>query len=161
MNKSFDFNQASDMDQELYQLASYDVCKGVILTPNNPAEIDKLEREIIAKFNYFKNLIKSGECTFDFIRDDILNKYGIANSKISNKKDHLKTDITDIDTDNTSNIFLDFLKEKTSTHSNISIQYLKNLTKEFLKSFIPELTNEEINIITDQNNLDQNDDKDV
>jgi hypothetical protein len=78
-NKRFmspSFDEVMQLDQSLQYLASYEVTKGLITIPNSHEELIDLNEKIATRFNYFKGLIQRGECTFDFIRNSVLKKYG-------------------------------------------------------------------------------------
>lgn len=70
------FDEVIRMDQELQYLASYEVTRGKIYVPKSIEEIIELNAKIAAKFNYFKGLIRSGECSFEFIKNSVLAKNG-------------------------------------------------------------------------------------
>jgi hypothetical protein len=64
------------MDQALQQLAAYDVTGGMIATPDSMEEAIELQLRIASRFNYFKKLIQNGSCTFEFIKNTVLDKNG-------------------------------------------------------------------------------------
>ena len=64
------------MDQLLHQLASYEISEGRIIVPKSLEEAMELQKKTADKFNYFKTLIQSGECTMDFIKYCVLKKNG-------------------------------------------------------------------------------------
>jgi hypothetical protein len=70
------FEEAIRNDKTLQYLASYDVTCGNMFVPKTPEEIDELNLKIANKFNYFKKLIRSGECTLDFISQTVLLRHG-------------------------------------------------------------------------------------
>lgn len=74
--RRYSFGEVSRLDDDLYQLALYAVTEGKIVVPNNKEELYALQKKIAHKFNYFKDIIHNGECSFDFIEDDILSTYG-------------------------------------------------------------------------------------
>ena len=70
------FNEVSQLDNDLYQLALYTVTKGKMVLPKSMPEMIDLQDKIVGKFNYYKTQIQSGECTFNFIKWSVLGKYG-------------------------------------------------------------------------------------
>jgi len=64
------------LDQDLYQLASYDVTHGMIIVPHSLVEVVSLQEKVANRFNYFKRLIRTGECTFEFIKQNVLRDNG-------------------------------------------------------------------------------------
>lgn len=70
------FEEILRRDQELYSLATYDIAQGMIMVMNSPEESMKMRKRVAGKYNYFKKLIQSGECTFDFIRKTVLMNNG-------------------------------------------------------------------------------------
>ena len=74
--KDYSFNDIFNTDMSLYKLAHYEVTEGMILVPKTQDELFKIEEQIANKFNYFKKMIQSGECTYDFIKCQVLEKNG-------------------------------------------------------------------------------------
>lgn len=74
--KKYTFSEVFDLDEALQQLANYEIAGGKILTPKNMEEYKALQRKVVEKFNYFKDLIQNGDCTFDFIKQNVLRKNG-------------------------------------------------------------------------------------
>ena len=70
------FDETSKLDQSLYQLALYDVTRGRVAIIKNMEKAFELKEKTAKRFNYFKSLIQNGDCTFDFIRDDVLSRNG-------------------------------------------------------------------------------------
>lgn len=81
--KSYLFDEVFKLDQNLYQLASYEVTGGRLLMPKTQEEAAEIQKKIATKFNEFKQLIQNSECTYDFIRNNVLSKNG-AFPKINN-----------------------------------------------------------------------------
>lgn len=69
-------NDVFYIDQLLHQLASYEVTRGLIVVPKSVEEAMELQQKTADKFNYFKTLIRKGECTIDFIKYQVLKKNG-------------------------------------------------------------------------------------
>lgn len=97
-------NEAVKLDKTLQYLATYAVTGGNIVYPVSQEEVDKLNIQIANKFNYFKKLIRNGECTLEFISSSILQKYGAF------KQDNKHKNIDDI----YNNIVVDFFEDKKS-----------------------------------------------
>jgi hypothetical protein len=70
------FDEVSRIDGILYQLAMYEVSGGMLITPDSIEDVMKFQKKIASRFNYFKSLIRSGECTIEFLRSNVLNKNG-------------------------------------------------------------------------------------
>jgi len=70
------FDEALKNDKLLQYLANYEVTGGNIIFPKTQEEIDELSTKIANKFNYFKKLIRDGECTLDFISENVFLKNG-------------------------------------------------------------------------------------
>lgn len=70
------FEEVGRMDQALQNLALYDVAHGLIFVPHSIDEAMAFQTKVAEKFNYFKRLIQNRECTFDFIRNEVLSKNG-------------------------------------------------------------------------------------
>jgi hypothetical protein len=70
------FEEVIYLDNNLYQLAIYEVTKGQIVIPKSMPQLIKLQDKIADKFNYYKRQIQSGECTYEFIKWHILGTYG-------------------------------------------------------------------------------------
>lgn len=76
MNKNNIFDEAIRIDKTIQYLANYEVTGGNIVYPTTPEEADELNIKIANKFNYFKKLIRSGECTLEFLSANVLYKNG-------------------------------------------------------------------------------------
>ena len=76
MNDHYTFSDAMGLDAMIYQLATYEITKGQILACKTIDEEMEYQRLIVAKFNYFKKYIQTGEYTFPELRDYVLSKYG-------------------------------------------------------------------------------------
>lgn len=76
MKRRHTFDEVMRMDQALQQLAAYDVTGGMIATPDNMDEAIDLQVRIASRFNYFKKLIQNGSCSFDFIKNTVLDRNG-------------------------------------------------------------------------------------
>ena len=74
--KTRDFDETMRLDHDIYQLASYEVAHGMIIIPRSPSELVSLLEKIAKRFNYFKRLIRTGECTFEFIKRNVLRDNG-------------------------------------------------------------------------------------
>ena len=70
------FDEVSRLDNELYQLALYEVTKGEIILPKEMKQLMELQGKVAEKFNYYKQLIRTGECNVHFITQQVLAKYG-------------------------------------------------------------------------------------
>lgn len=76
MNKNEIFDEAIRIDKMIQYLANYEVTGGNIIYPTTQEEVDELNIKISNKFNYFKKLIRSGECTLEFLSVNVLYKNG-------------------------------------------------------------------------------------
>jgi len=70
--KKYSFDEIHKLDKALYELASYEVTKGMMPIPHNFEEAVELQNKSADKFNEFKKLIQKGECTFSFIKQRVL-----------------------------------------------------------------------------------------
>lgn len=75
-NKTMTFDEVMKRDQELQYLAAYELNGGKMIAPKTIEELMELNIKIVEKFNYFKGLIHRGECTFEFIKNDVLSRNG-------------------------------------------------------------------------------------
>jgi len=64
------------IDQLLHQLAFYEVTGGKIILPDSMEYAYEIQKKVAKKFNYFKTLIRSGECSIDFIKNRVLQENG-------------------------------------------------------------------------------------
>jgi hypothetical protein len=85
--KRHTFSDIRDFDNELYQLALYEITEGKIIIPKSSLQLVKLQEKVAEKFNYYKKLIQDGECTLDFIKQDVLGTYGPF-PRVKNKMDY-------------------------------------------------------------------------
>ena len=74
--KRHSFDDITYFDDALHQLAMYEVAQGLILVPKTPEAVAELHVKFANKFNEFKRLIQSGECTYEFIKFTVLDKNG-------------------------------------------------------------------------------------
>lgn len=70
------YKEVKDLDDALYDLASYETLGGLILKPVSQEEMFDLYSRIITTFNMFKRSIQNGECTFEFIKEGVLARNG-------------------------------------------------------------------------------------
>jgi len=76
VNRSYTFEEVFDLDDTLYKLALYEVNKGKMSILTSHEELMDVHLECAEKFNYFKDLIQSGECTLEYLKDTVLFKNG-------------------------------------------------------------------------------------
>lgn len=75
--KKHSFKEVSDYDNDLHQLAIYEVTEGkLVMPPKSFNHMFLLQSKIVTKFNYYKKMIHDGECTYDFIKCDVLGRFG-------------------------------------------------------------------------------------
>lgn len=74
--ENLSFGEVSGRDAELFQLASYEVNHGMLVIPNSQDEAISIQRKIVDKFNYFKNVIQKGEMTQAQIKQNVLRRNG-------------------------------------------------------------------------------------
>lgn len=74
--KKYTFEDVSYLDDQLYQLALYEATKGKLIIPRSPEQMLRLQEKVATKFNYYKDIIRSGEADMDFIAYQVLKKYG-------------------------------------------------------------------------------------
>jgi len=85
--KNHSFEEVIRLDQSLQRLALYEVTGGLMLFPKSPEEQLALELKVAKTFNYFKTMIKNGECTYDFIKWHVLDKNGPFIQKVTEDDD--------------------------------------------------------------------------
>jgi len=76
MRKHYTFDEAFELDNIIKKLALYEVSGGKMFISDNYEELMDLQVECAHKFNYFKGLIQSGECTIEYLKDTVLSKNG-------------------------------------------------------------------------------------
>lgn len=76
MNIIPSFNDATQADQAIYQLAAYDVSNGMIVVPKSIDQAMLYQIGIAKKFNYFKRLIQKGEVSFKELQNMVVTKNG-------------------------------------------------------------------------------------
>jgi len=82
------FDDALQGDQILYQLASYDVCGGMIFAPQNLEEFNDFQKRVAKRFNHFKKLIQNKETTFE----DLSVSVALRNGPFYNKNKNISVD---------------------------------------------------------------------
>jgi hypothetical protein len=70
------FDDTRTIDTMLFELAMYDITKGLLPIIDSKEAYQKLSIDAVKRFNYFKRQIQLGEYTFDSIRDDVLTRNG-------------------------------------------------------------------------------------
>ena len=70
------FNEAVKLDALLFNLATYDMSKGLAYIPDSADGFIEFQKSIAQKFNYYKRLIQIGEMTFEDIQQSIVEKNG-------------------------------------------------------------------------------------
>jgi len=82
--KRYSFEEVMQLDQSLQFLAMYEVTGGRLVIPKSMDEAMKWQCKIAEKFNEFKRLIQTGECSFEYIKWTVLGKNGaFPQNKIS------------------------------------------------------------------------------
>jgi SAM-dependent methyltransferase len=109
--------------QELLNIADH------ITALDSSEEMMELNAKIAEKFNYFKALIHSGECTFDFIKNSVLAKNG--------PYPHTKFNIDSINTQS-------FEKEEELDPTEIPYDPTKSLIEKLVSSLFPGSTIEKV-----------------
>ena len=84
--------EAMQIDQQIMQLAAYEVSKGMLLDISTPEEMFEFQRNIKNKFNSFKMGIKCSEYTLEELEDLVINQYGpyIKNKEHKNFSDYIE-----------------------------------------------------------------------
>jgi len=70
------FDEIIELDQAIYQLASYEVSHGLIDIIKTQQESMAIQIKVARKFNYFKDLIRNHGMSLEFIKNTVLNKNG-------------------------------------------------------------------------------------
>lgn len=78
------FGDAMQLDQALYQLASYDAAKGLIMIPETADQAIEMQKGIAKRFNYFKRLIQNSEVSFGELQRTVVERNGPYASKVHN-----------------------------------------------------------------------------
>ena len=128
-NMRHTFDEVMKLDQSLQYLASYELSHGKMIVPKSMEEMMELNAKIAEKFNYFKALIHSGECTFDFIKNSVLAKNG--------PYPHTKFNIDSINTHS-------FNKEEELDPTEIPYDPTKSLVEKLVSSLFPGSTIEKV-----------------
>jgi len=76
MDKDYTFDEVSQLDSALQNLALYEVCHGMMIFPRDIEGLMDLQQKMADKFNEFKHLIKKGEMKFEDIKRDVLKRNG-------------------------------------------------------------------------------------
>lgn len=72
----YSFNEIQRLDGEIYQLAYYEATKGQFLVVNEQADLLEIQKKVAKSFNNMKSMIRRGECSLEFIKENIIAKYG-------------------------------------------------------------------------------------
>jgi len=91
MNR-YTFDDVGKLDNDIYQLALYEVTKGKLALPKGMEQLAIIQEKIAQRFNYYKMVIRSGECTIEFIRHTVFAKYGPFPEETSNPDGELNYD---------------------------------------------------------------------
>lgn len=75
-NQKYTFEEVMKLDEALRQLATYDVTEGMLYVSTDIEDLNRLQINIAKRFNYFKKLIQKGSCSFEFIKQTVLEKNG-------------------------------------------------------------------------------------
>lgn len=126
----YSFEDVMRIDQALHQLATYEVTKGMIVVPKSQEEFMSLHDKIAQKFNYFKQLVQSRECTLQYIKQNVLQKNGPFPQSGPFNADNLDPNQ------------IDELDENNYKEKNIN-----DFTAHLLKSFAPPTQEEAENIL--------------
>ena len=124
--KHYTFNEVFELDEILYKLAMYEVTKGKIHLLQEMDKLLEVQTECVNKFNYFKDLVRSGECTIQSLKDSVLYKNG----------PYCQTD-NDIPIDNPEKLIEKMEQEETDDKQDITLfcNTIGNLLKEMSKSY--------------------------
>jgi hypothetical protein len=75
-DNSSSFEEATKIDQLIYQLAAYEIANGYIMVPKDMDETYEYQSKIANKFNHFKRLIQNGEMTILELSSMVTKKNG-------------------------------------------------------------------------------------
>lgn len=76
MRKRYTFEEIMKMDFALLQIAMYETSKGKIFLPKSPEELLEFQVQSGKTFNYFKDLIRKGEISFEELKVKVSNRWG-------------------------------------------------------------------------------------
>lgn len=99
MRKRYSFDEIMRMDAVLLQMAIYETSQGKIFIPKSPEELMEFQIKSSGIFNYFKNLIRTGEITFDELQSQVAEKWGPLQQETSGEVDIDKM-LSDMDKEN-------------------------------------------------------------
>jgi len=121
------FDEVNRIDHSLHCLAAYEVTNGKMVIPKSMEEMANLSIKIANKFNYFKDLIRKGECTFDFIKTTVLAKNGPflqdKNIDISDPK-YFEEPIAAEPTDEPNDVVQSFIQKLMNSASELKVEVL-------------------------------------
>jgi len=131
--KFHSFDEVMKLDNALRHLAMYEVTKGMIISPKSQDEALMWQTKISEKFNEFKNLIQNGECSFEFIKEQVLSKNGpFPHKKIDPTSSEFLQKITEWEREQEKN------KENKNLDKNKNPDPVRSLLTKMLRSMFPE-----------------------
>lgn len=74
--KYYSIDEVANMDKDLNYLAFYEVTKGMYHVIESGEKYTELQKKVAKKFNEFKKMIQCGECSLEFITQQVLKKNG-------------------------------------------------------------------------------------
>lgn len=87
MRKRYSFDEIMRMDAALLQLAIYETSQGRIFIPKSPEDLMQFQIKSSRTFNYFKNLIRVGETTFEELQCQVSERWGPIHQGTSSEGD--------------------------------------------------------------------------
>jgi len=136
------FKDLMDMDEELFQLASYEASEGLIPILSTPEEVDALKQKVSKIFNEYKLGIQRGSFDLHYIKNRV-SKYGSILSKYKNNEEQYDAILNGEDTDiieNDEKLYTDMLTKYLQATKDLKtmgeqgVESLGGMLKEFIAS---------------------------
>ena len=75
-NHNYTLGDVLKIDNYLFELASYEVSKGLMKVPSTVEDVVELNPKMQKQFVYFKSLIRTGECTLEELEGLVVKRHG-------------------------------------------------------------------------------------
>lgn len=130
---NFLYQSVLSLDKILQELATYEVCNGYMFIPKCQEDIIKFQTDISLKFNEFKRLIKTGECTLEFIEEGVLRKNGAFyknKTELENKQENNIDNIDKVEKKEKTNFVDDMIGKMLASTFGIPVDDCKRIVEE-------------------------------
>jgi len=141
-NMKHRFNDLINIDEELFQLASYEASKGLIPILNTSEEVGALRRKASEIFNEYKLGIQRGSFDLHYVRNRV-SKYCAIPSKYQSNEEQYDALLNGEDTDiigNDDELYAELLAKYSQASKDLKkiseqgIESLGSMLKEFISS---------------------------